>query len=415
MPACPSDAYQRPAWRKAAWKNEERSDHWFRAMKRDSERMTERLRIAQVAPLYERVPPSLYGGTERVVAYLTDELVRRGHDVTLFASGDSKTTAKLIAPVPIALRLSGEACDPLSAHVIELSNVIEHADAFDIIHCHMDYPGFLVGRAVSTPVLHTLHGRLDLPYLRPVFEQFRDTPIVSISDAQRKPLRDLDLAWVGTVHHGLPLQRYVYSPEGGDYLAFLGRVAPEKRLDLAIAVAGRLGVPLRVAAKVDPADRVYFEREIRPYLNDPLIDFIGEIGDAEKPAFLGGATALLFPIDWPEPFGLVMIEAMACGTPVVARPCGSVPEVMRPGVTGFVANTVDEMVDAVKRLHEIDRAGCRQWVERQFSVERMTDDYERIYRAVLDREVRPGRRPDRAARSFGGIRGSDPPTGRRVA
>ena len=377
--------------------------------------MTERLRIAQVAPLYERVPPSLYGGTERVVAYLTDELVRRGHDVTLFASGDSETTAKLIAPVPIALRLSGEARDPLSAHVIELSYVFEHADRFDIIHCHMDYPGFLVGRAVSTPVVHTLHGRLDLPYLRPVFEQFRDAQIVSISDAQRTPLRDLDLAWAGTVHHGLPLHRYAYSPEGGDYLAVLGRVAPEKRLDLAIAVALKLGVPLRVAAKVDVADRVYFEREIRPQLNDPLIDFIGEIGDAEKPAFLGGAMALLFPIDWPEPFGLVMIEAMACGTPVVARPCGSVPEVMRPGVTGFVSNTVEEMVDAVKRLDEIDRAECRQWVERQFSVERMTDDYERIYRAVLHREVHPRRHPDRAARNLVGVHGNEPRPGRRVA
>ena len=345
--------------------------------------MIRHLRIAQVAPLYERVPPWLYGGTERVVSYLTDELVRRGHDVTLFASGDSETKARLIAPVPAALRLASAPTDPLSAHVVELGRVFEQAQDFDIIHCHMDYLAFPFGRLVQTPVLHTLHGRLDLPYLRAVFEQFRDVNVVSISDAQRRPVVDLDIAWAATVHHGLPLDRYAFSPAGGDYLAFLGRISPEKRLDLAIAAAKRLGLRLRIAAKVDPADRDYFERDIKPLLDHPLIEFIGEIGDAEKPAFLGGALALLFPIDWPEPFGLAMIEAMACGTPVVTRPCGSVLEVMAPGRTGFVVDTVDEMVDAVKRINVIDRAECRRWTEERFSVHRMVDDYERIYARLV--------------------------------
>ena len=341
--------------------------------------MNRPLKIAQVAPLYERVPPYLYGGTERVVSYLTDELVRRGHDVTLFASGDSETTAKLVAHVPSALRLASEPIDALSAHVIELGAVFKRADEFDIVHCHVDYLAFPFGRLVATPVLHTLHGRLDLPFLRSVFREFPEARVVSISDAQRKPVTDLHVSWVATVHHGLPIDRYSFSAGGGDYLAFLGRVSPEKRLDLAIAVAKRVGLPLRVAAKVDAPDRAYFERDIAPLLDDPLVEFIGEIGDAEKPAFLGGARALLFPIDWPEPFGLVMIEAMACGTPVIARLCGSVPEIINPGRTGFIADTVDEMVDAVKRVDTIDRAACRRWVEERFSAVRMADDYERVY------------------------------------
>jgi glycosyltransferase involved in cell wall biosynthesis len=345
--------------------------------------MIERLRIAQVAPLYERVPPSLYGGTERVVAYLSDELVRRGHDVTVFASGDSQTQAKLVAPVPRALRLDGDATDSLSPHVIELAQVFERAHEFDVIHCHVDYLAFPFGRFVTTPTLHTLHGRLDLPYLRAVFHQFHDVPIVSISEAQRTPLQPLTLSWAGTVHHGLPLGKYAYAADGGRYLAFLGRVSPEKRVDLAIAGAKRAGVPLKIAAKVDPVDRDYFEREIRPLLGDPLVDFIGEIGDADKPRFLGEALALLFPIDWPEPFGLVMIEAMACGTPVIARPCGSVPEVVVSGRTGLVVDTLDELVEAVKRIDVIDRAACRRHVEKRFTVERMAADYEVIYRRLL--------------------------------
>jgi glycosyltransferase involved in cell wall biosynthesis len=356
---------------------------------------TGRLRIAQVAPLYERVPPRLYGGTERVVSYLTEELVRRGHDVTLFASGESETKAKLIAPVPTALRLASDASqaiDAASAHVLEIGQVFDRAREFDIIHCHVDYPAFLLGRAVPTPVLHTLHGRLDLPYLRPVFGHFSDAHVVSISDAQRTPLAGFDVRWAGTVYHGLPLELYPYSPTGGNYLAFLGRIAPEKRLDLAVAVARRVGIPLRIAAKVDAADRAYFERDIRPLLHDPLVEFIGEIGDAEKPAFLGGAMALVFPIDWPEPFGLVMVEAMACGTPVIARSCGSVPEVIAPGHTGFVVDSVGDMVEAVKRIDVIDRADCRRWVEQRFSVERMVDGYEQVYA-----ELQRGRRVSNAA------------------
>jgi glycosyltransferase involved in cell wall biosynthesis len=340
------------------------------------------VRIAQVAPLYERVPPALYGGTERVVSYLTEELARRGHDVTLFASGDSLTRARLTASTARALRLDPAAGDALSPHVIELAQVFEHADEFDLIHCHVDYLAFPFGRLVRTPTLHTMHGRLDLPHLVPLFRHFRHVPLVSISNAQRAPLHDLTLAWAGTVHHGIPLGPFPFSPARGRYLAFLGRISPEKRPDLAIEVAKRVGLPLRIAAKVDAADRAYFAREIEPLLDHPLIDFIGEIGDAEKADFLGGALALLFPIDWPEPFGLVMIEAMACGTPVIARPSGSVPEILDPGRTGFVADTLDELVDAVKRIDTIDRAACRHHVERQFTVERMADDYEAIYRAL---------------------------------
>jgi glycosyltransferase involved in cell wall biosynthesis len=343
------------------------------------------MRIAQVAPLWERVPPALYGGTERVVALLTDELVRRGHRVTLFASGDSVTRAELVAPTARALRLDPAGWHPMAAHMLELGDVFERADDFDLIHCHVDYLAFPFARLVRTPTIHTLHGRLDLPYLPPVFRRFRGVPLVSISQAQREPLRGLGLAWAATVYHGLPLDRFPYSPREGRYLAFLGRIAPEKRPDLAIAIAKRVGLPLKIAAKVDPADREYFETEIRHLLDHPLIEFIGEIDDAAKPAFLGDALALLFPVDWPEPFGLAMIEAMACGTPVVARPCGSVPEIVRPGTTGFIADTLDELVDVVKRLDTIDRAECRRHVEARFTVERMVAEYEAAYRRLVQR------------------------------
>src|SRR5262245_55238511 len=318
------------------------------------------MRIAQVAPLYERVPPALYGGTERVVSYLTEELVLRGHDVTLFASGDSVTHAHLTAATAKALRLDRDAGDMLSPHVIELAQVFESADAFDVIHCHVDYLAFPFGRLVRTPTVHTLHGRLDVPHLMPLFRHFRDVPIVSISDAQRTPLRNLPLAWAGTVYHGLPLSAFPFAPDGDGYLAFLGRISPEKRPDLAIAVAKEVGLPLKIAAKVDPVDRDYFERDIAPLLDHPLIDFVGEIGEAGKAEFLGGARALLFPVDWPEPFGLVMIEAMACGTPVIARGFGSIPEIVDAGRTGFIADTLDDLVDAVKRIDTIDRAACRE-------------------------------------------------------
>ena len=350
--------------------------------------MVEHLTIAQVAPLYEPVPPALYGGTERVVAYLSNELVRRGHRVTVFGSGDSRTTAKLVASIPRALRRNPTGSDPLSPHIIELAQVFDHADEFDVIHCHVDYLAFPFGRLVRTPTVHTLHGRLDLPHLVSVFRQFRDVPIVSISDAQRTPLLGEELAWAGTVHHGLPLDEFPYNPSGGRYLAFLGRVSPEKRVDLAIAVAKRADVPLKIAAKVDPADQDYFEREIRPLLNTSLVEFIGEIGDREKPGFLGEALALLFPIDWPEPFGLAMIEALACGTPVIARACGSVPEVLASGRTGFVVDTLDQLVDAVKRIDTIDRAACRRHIEARFTVQRMADDYEAIYRRLVSKAAR---------------------------
>ncbi|MGH7312651.1 MAG: glycosyltransferase family 4 protein [Candidatus Rokuibacteriota bacterium] len=341
-----------------------------------------RLRIAQVAPLYERVPPALYGGTERVVAHLTDELVRRGHRVTLFASADSLTAAELVGVVPRALRLDGDRADPLPPHVVQLDEVFQRASEFDLIHCHVDYLGFPFGRLVATPTVHTMHGRLDLPALMPVFRRFLDVPLVAISDAQRLLLREVPLNWAGTVYHGLPLDRYRFSPAGGRYLAFLGRLSPEKRPDLAIAVAHRTGLPLKIAAKVDAVDRAYVDHELAPLLDDPLIDFVGEIDDRAKSEFLGNALALLFPIDWPEPFGLAMIEAMACGTPVIARPCGSVPEIVAPGLSGFVVDTVDEMVDAVKRVDAIDRAACRRHVEERFSVARMADGYEAIYRRL---------------------------------
>ena len=341
------------------------------------------LRIAQVAPLYERVPPLLYGGTERVVACLTDELARRGHRVTLFASGDSKTLGDLVSPIERALRLDPSAGDPLAAHVLELAQVFDRASEFDLIHCHVDYLAFPFGRLVRTPTLHTMHGRLDWPYLAPLFRYLRGVPVVSISDAQRVPLRGLDVAWAGTVYHGLRIDQYPYDEDGGEYLAFLGRIAPDKRPDLAIAVAKRSGVRLRIAAKVDAVDREYFAREIEPLLDDPLIEYLGEIDERAKPEFLGNALALLFPIDWPEPFGLVMIEAMACGTPVIARPFGSVPEIVDAGRTGFVVDTLDELVDAVKRVRTIDRAACRRRVEELFTVERMVDGYEAVYRSLV--------------------------------
>jgi glycosyltransferase involved in cell wall biosynthesis len=339
------------------------------------------MRIAQVAPLYEAVPPKLYGGTERVVSLLTEELVRRGHEVTLFASGDSVTSARLAAVSERALRLDATNRELLAADITrQLDLVFGNARDFDIIQCHVDYLAYPFSGLVSTPTLHTVHGRLDLPYLMPIYRQFKHVPLVSISDAQRAPLADIGVTWAGTVHHGLAPERFTFSPTPGDYLAFLGRLSPEKQPDIAIEMAKQAGLPLRIAAKIDAADREYFDRVVAPLLDHPLIEFVGEIGDADKSAFLGGARALLFPIDWPEPFGLVMLEALACGTPVIARPCGSVPEIVRPGVNGFVASTLPELVDAVRRLDRVDRAECRRDFERRFSVSRMVDGYEALYR-----------------------------------
>ncbi len=344
------------------------------------------MRIAQVAPLYEPVPPRLYGGTERVVSWLTEELVRRGHTVTLFASGDSRTRARLVAATPRALRLDPSGPDAVAAHVVELSQVFAQADAFDLIHCHVDYLAFPFGRLVRTPILHTMHGRLDPRHLVRVFAHFPEAPLVSISDAQREPLARLPLRWLATVHHGLPVADipWAAAPAGAGYLVFLGRMSPEKRPDLAIEVAKRLGLPIRLAAKVDVPDREYFERTIKPLLSHPLVEFLGEVGEEEKWSLLREALCLLFPIDWPEPFGIVMIEALACGTPVIARPCGAVPEVIRDGVNGFLAETAEELAAAVKRIDVIDRARCRRWVETAFSVEAMTDRYEAVYRRLLE-------------------------------
>ena len=344
------------------------------------------MRIAQVAPLFEPVPPKRYGGTERVVSYLTEELVARGHDVTLFASADSCTRATLVPVGEQAVRLDGSSYELCSIEAArQLDMVAARAADFDVIHCHVDYLAFPVTRLLRTPSVHTLHGRLDLPHLQPLYRHFRDVPLVSISDAQRQPLDALGVRWAGTVYHGQPLARYPFGDGGGGYLAFLGRCSPEKQLDVAIEIARRVGIPLKIAAKVDAKDREYFTQVIQPQLDDPLVEFLGEIGDDDKAAFLGAACALLFPIDWPEPFGLVMVEAMACGTPVVARPRGAVPEVVANGRTGFVADSLVELVEAVKRIDEIDRRECRRHVETRFSVARMTDDYEAVYRRLQAR------------------------------
>jgi glycosyltransferase involved in cell wall biosynthesis len=342
------------------------------------------MRIAQIAPLAEPVPPERYGGTERVVAHLVDELCRRGHEVTLFASGDSKTEGQLVAPTRSALRLDPNVKDTLAPHIRELGLAFERAESFDVMHSHVDYLAFPAAALAPTPTLHTLHGRLDLPHLRPLYGQFRQLPFVSISDAQRRPFEGLGLNWAATIYHGLPLGEYPYSAQGGDDLVYLARMSPEKRPDLAIAVAKRAGLKLVIAAKIDPTEREYFEREIRPLLDDPLIEFVGEVDMAQKVALLGRARALLFPIDWPEPFGLVMIEAMACGTPVVTRPCGAVPEIVTHERTGLIADSVDELAEAVKRVDRLDRAECRREVERRFSAERMTTDYERVYRELAE-------------------------------
>jgi len=340
------------------------------------------MRIAQVAPLCESVPPKLYGGTERVVSFLTDQLVELGHDVTLFASGDSSTTARLVPIWPQSLRLQAACKDDLAPHVLMLEKVVGGADEFDVIHFHIAQLHFPVLRRLPY-VAHvtTLHGRLDLEELRPLYREFSDMPVVSISDAQRRPLPEA--GWVATIHHGLPPDLFELHPAPGEYLAFLGRISPEKGVDRAIAIATASGHRLRIAAKVDAADREYFEHQIRPLLDHPLVEFIGEIADSEKNAFLGGAKALLFPIDWPEPFGLVMIEAMACGLPVIAFPGGSVPEIIDDGLTGFIVHTLDEAVDAVRRIETLDRRECRETFERRFTARRMASDYVELYRQLV--------------------------------
>jgi glycosyltransferase involved in cell wall biosynthesis len=343
------------------------------------------MKIAQVAPLYESVPPRLYGGTERVVSYLTEELVRQGHDVTLFASGDSTTAAQLRPMCDRSLRLlAGSVIDPFVHHVRMVEIVGQLAHEFDIVHYHIDYLHFPVTRRQQIVAVTTLHGRLDIPDLAPLYREFDDMNLVSISDSQRKPLSWAN--WVATVHHGLPVPRFEVRDKPGPYLAFLGRISPEKRVDRAIEIARRAGMPIKIAAKVDAADKEYFDCKIRQLLDDPLVEYIGEIGEPERSEFLGNARALLFPIDWPEPFGLVMIEAMSVGTPVIAYPMGSVREVMEDGVTGYIVNNLTEAVGAVERVGSLDRRLCRRVFEERFSVQRMCADYLDVYRSLLDRE-----------------------------
>lgn len=341
------------------------------------------MKIAQIAPLIERVPPKLYGGTERVVSYLTEELVRKGHEVTLFASGDSITSAKLVPGAATALRLDPTVRDPLPHTMLLLEEVRKRADEFDVLHFHTDLLHFPLFRAMASRTVTTLHGRLDLPDLPRFYREFSDMPVVSISDDQRRPLPHA--RWVATVPHGLrsDITRFYPKPDGG-YLAFLGRISPEKRPDRAIAIAKRVGIPLRIAAKIDAADQRYFDGEIRPLLDHPLIHWVGEIGEHEKPAFLGNALALLFPVDWPEPFGLVMIEAMASGTPTIAYRRGSVPEVIDDGLSGVIVEDEDGAVDAVRNIERLDRSAVRKCFERRFSVKRMAEDYLRVYESLRE-------------------------------
>ena len=334
------------------------------------------MRIAQLAPLQESVPPAMYGGTERVASVLTEELVRRGHEVTLFASGDSVTSARLVPVVPLALRPLG-VTEYLAATMLSIGRAFERAGEFDLIHSHIDIPALPFFRLVKTPVVYTMHGRLDLPWLRPLFDAYRDANLVSVSDNQRRLLPAWN--WLGTVHNGINLPDYNFHARPGEYLAFLGRIAPDKGLEEAITVARMAGLPLKIAAKVDPVDQAYYEQRIVPLLADPLVDYVGEVDQRTKDAFLGGALALLFPIRWPEPFGLVMAEALATGTPVIAGRFGSVPEVIEDGVTGFVCDSVEEMALAVERVGELDRAACRQAALDRFSAAQMAGGYEALY------------------------------------
>jgi glycosyltransferase involved in cell wall biosynthesis len=338
------------------------------------------MKIAQIAPLYESCPPRLYGGTERVVSYLTEELVRLGHNVTLFASGDSQTAADLEPGYGSALRLDSHCQDPLVHHLIMLDCVRRRADEFDILHFHTDYLHFPLFADRWDKTLTTLHGRLDLPDLPAMMRHYAMMPLVSISDAQRAPM--IWANWHSTVHHGLPPQLYRLGDGGGGYLAFLGRISPEKRPDRAIEIARRTGVALQIAAKVDRVDQEYFDTRIQPMLDDPLIEFIGEIGEVEKNTFLGDAIALLFPIDWPEPFGMVLIEAMATGTPVIAYGRGSVPELIEEGLSGFIVDDLDSATAAVPRAAALDRGAIRQHFEARFSAERMARDYLTSYEGL---------------------------------
>lgn len=340
------------------------------------------MRIAQIAPLAEAVPPKLYGGTERVVSWLTEELVAQGHEVVLFASGDSVTSAELVPCVPRGLRLSGIR-DHVASHLAMLRQVRRRAHEFDIIHFHVDLLPNAMFQDLAHKCVMTLHGRLDLPDHMPVYEMFPEMPLVSISDFQRRPMPPC-ANWLATIYHGLPQQNCPFDARGGDYLAFLGRISSEKRPDRAIEIATRAGIPLKIAAKVDVNDREYFKTVVRPLLDNPLVEFIGEIDEQRKGDFLGGARALLMPIDWPEPFGLVMIESMSAGTPVIAWRNGSVPEVIADGESGFVVSSIPEAVAAVQAAAGLDRRAVRRAFEARFTARRMADDYTRAYTRLME-------------------------------
>jgi glycosyltransferase involved in cell wall biosynthesis len=342
------------------------------------------MRIAQVAPLYESVPPKLYGGTERVVSYLTEELVRHGHEVTLFASGDSQTAAKLVPVCPKALWRDDRCRETLPHHVRQMELVFQDLSRFDVVHFHGDYLHFPLLRRQPCPSVTTLHGMLHVPDLGSLFTEYSEVPLVSISDNQRRPISGAN--WQATIHHGLPHDLHTFREQNGDYLAFLGRMSPEKRVDRAIEIGRAAGMKLKIAAKIYGEERTYFHETIEPLLNESreFVEFIGEVGGRDKDEFLGNAAALLFPIDWAEPFGLVMIEAMACGTPVVAWNKGSVPEVIEEGVTGFVVDSVEEAVEAVRRVQWMDRGVIRQVFETRFDAARMARDYVEVYRRLAN-------------------------------
>jgi glycosyltransferase involved in cell wall biosynthesis len=342
------------------------------------------MRIAQVPPLYESVPPKMYGGTERVVSYLTEELVNQGHDVTLFGTGDAITSAKLYPICEQATRLNKNCADPLAYHMIQMQEVMEQAHKFDIIHFHTDYLHYAFSKANEYAHITTLHGRLDLPEHQLIYKKFNDIPVVSISNHQRLPVPFAN--WTNTIYHGLPADLYTLGKGDGGYFAFIGRISPEKRPDRAIEIALRAGIKLKIAAKVDEADKIYYEEQIKPLLDHPLIEFIGEIGEEQKKDFLGNAMALLFPIDWPEPFGMVMIEAMANGTPVIAFNCGSVPEIVDVNKTGYIVNTIEEALAAIDRLQSFNRSQCRNVFEQKYTAEVMARNYVELYQHVIDQK-----------------------------
>ena len=342
------------------------------------------MKIAQISPLVESVPPTGYGGTERIVSYLTEALIEQGHEVTLFASGDSITSAELVPCSKRALRLDPDISDLFPHAILMLEKVRARASKFEVLHFHIDYCHFPIFRPQANRTLTTLHGRQDLPHMPALYSEFIEMPLVSISNAQRKPVATAN--FLSTVYHGLP--RNLYQPaetQTGNYLAFLGRISPEKRCDRAIAIAKAAGMPLKIAAKVDKVDRVYFQEVIAPLIDDPIVEFIGEIGERQKNDFLAQAAALLFPIDWPEPFGLAMIEAMACGTPILSFGCGSVPEIVEDGVTGYIVSSVDEAVARLDAVLALDRTKVRRRFEERFTADRMATDYVKLYRSLLER------------------------------